>query len=211
MFCIFCIFCIYWMNIVLIHKENSMTFIVYCNYCFVPIPGPSCLRTTTYNHHHCSLICCSKLWESQPIPYAWQKVLFPSLQLEQEEGVPVWRTLESHTRLVLFHGVCRLLQIDTDPAMLRLQQIIQNIHILHIMHKLVWYIWNCCTWSGLRIPWTLILLLSSGIAGKPKEVYDVLWYSYRKRAILSGSVQRTAYLPISPALPCSIISHLNAW
>ncbi len=34
-----------------------------------------------------------------------------SLILE-EEAVPVWRTLESHTRLVLVHGVHRRLQID---------------------------------------------------------------------------------------------------
>ena len=84
-----------------------------------PIPGPSCLRTTTYNHHHCSLICRRKLQESRLIPDAWQKVLFQSLQLEQEEGVPVWRTLESYTRLGLSHGARRLLQIDTDPARLR--------------------------------------------------------------------------------------------
>ena len=84
-----------------------------------PIPGPSCLQTTTYNHHHCSLICRRKLLESQLIPDAWQTVLFLSLQLEKEEGVPVWRTLESHTRLVLSHGARRLLQIDTDPARLR--------------------------------------------------------------------------------------------
>jgi hypothetical protein len=58
-----------------------------------------------------------------------------------------------------------------------------------------------------------IALLSRGIGGnlKPKEVYDVSWYSYRKRAILSGSTESTAYLPISPALPCRIISHLKAW
>ena len=84
-----------------------------------PIPGPSCLQTTTYIHHHCSLICRRKLLESRLIPDAWQTVLFQSLQLEQEEGVPVWRTLESHTRLVLSHGARRLLQIDTDPARLR--------------------------------------------------------------------------------------------
>jgi hypothetical protein len=38
-------------NIVLIHNEESMACIVYCNYCLVPIPGPNCLRTTSYNHH----------------------------------------------------------------------------------------------------------------------------------------------------------------
>ncbi len=54
-------------------------------------------------------------------------------------------------------------------------------------------------------------LLSSGTGGKPKEVYDVSWYSYRKRAIVSGSTESTAYLPNSPALPCRIISHLKAW
>ena len=79
------------------------------------------------------------------------------------------------------------------------------IHILHVMHILY-----RCTWSGRRMLWTLIPLLSRGIGGKPKEVYDVSWYSYRKRAILSGSTESTAYLPISPALPCRIISHLKA-
>ena len=73
------------------------------------------------------------------------------------------------------------------------------------------YIFHICTCSGLRMPWTLISLLSNGIAGKPKEAYDVSWYSYRKRAILSGSTESTAYLPISLALPCRIISHLKAW
>ncbi len=38
---------------------------------------------------------------------------------EQEEGVPVWRTLEWHTKLVRDHGVRRRLKINTDPARLR--------------------------------------------------------------------------------------------
>ena len=82
------------------------------------------------------------------------------------------------------------------------------LHIIHILH--VMHISYRCTWSGRRMLWTLIPLLSRGIGGKPKEVYYVSWYSYRKRAILSGSTESTAYLPISPALPCRIISHLKA-
>ncbi len=79
---------------------------------------------------------------------------------------------------------------------------IYYIYVLHIMSS---------TCSGLRMLWTLIWLLSSGIAGNPKEVYNLSWYSYRNRAILSGSTESTAYLPSSPALPCRIISHLKAW
>ena len=79
------------------------------------------------------------------------------------------------------------------------------MHIIHISHI-------CSTWSGLRMPWTLTLLvlLSRGITGKAKEVYEVSWYSYRKRVILSGRTKSTAYLPISPALPCKTVSHLKA-
>ena len=73
------------------------------------------------------------------------------------------------------------------------------------------FILYCSTCGGWRIPWMLILLLSRGMGGKAKVVYDVWWYSYRKRAILSGSTDRTSYLPYSPAFPCNIVSHLNAW
>ena len=66
--------------------ENAWLSMFLATIAWSPIPGPSCLRTTTYNHHHCSLICRRKLRESQLIPDAWQKVLFQSLQLEQEEG-----------------------------------------------------------------------------------------------------------------------------
>ena len=99
--------------------EKALPLLFIATIAWSPIPGPSCLRTTTYNHHHCSLICHRKLQESRLIPDACQTVLIQSLQLEQEEGVPVWRTLESHTRLVLSHSTHRLLQIDTDPARLR--------------------------------------------------------------------------------------------
>ncbi len=84
-----------------------------------PIPGPSCSRTTTYNHHHCSLIYRRKLRESQPILVAWQRLLSLLHPQEQKEGVPLLRILESHTRLVLVHGVRWRLQIRTDPARLR--------------------------------------------------------------------------------------------
>ena len=75
-----------------------------------PIPGPSCSRTTIYNHHHRSPIYHRKHQESQPILIAWRRVLSRSRPLEPEEGVPVWRTLESHTRLVLVHGARRRLR-----------------------------------------------------------------------------------------------------
>ena len=78
-----------------------------------PIPGPSYLRTTTYIHHHCSLICRMMLRESLLILVAWQRVLSRLHPPGLEEGVPEWRILESHTRLVLAHGARRSLQIDT--------------------------------------------------------------------------------------------------
>ncbi len=38
--------------------------------------------------------------------------------------------------------------------------------------------------------------------GQAQRGVRCIWYSYRKRAILSGSTESTAYLSISPALPC---------
>ena len=90
----------------------------------------------------------------------------------------------------------------------------QNMHIAQsagILYIFCIYAINkslICTCSGRRMLWTLIPLLSSGIAGKPKEVYKVSWYSYRKRAILSGSTRSTAYVPNSRALPCRIIQSM---
>ncbi len=51
----------------------------------------------------------------------------------------------------------------------------------------------------------VILLLSRGMGGKPKEANDVSWYFYRKRAILSGSTDITAYIlwrKCHPRHPC---------
>ena len=70
---------------------------------WLPVPGPSYLRTTTYNHHHCSLICRRMLRESLLILVAWQRVLSRLHPPGLEEGVPEWRILEPHTRLVLAH------------------------------------------------------------------------------------------------------------
>ncbi len=77
-----------------------------------PIPGPSCSRTTTYNHHHYLLIYRRKLRESQPLLDSWRRVLSLSYPPEKEEGIPVWRTLESQTNLVLVHSVRRLRSIN---------------------------------------------------------------------------------------------------
>ncbi len=82
-------------------------FIVYCHYGMVQV------------HYHCLLIYRRKLRESQPLLDAWRRVLSLSQPPEQEECVPVWRTLESRTNLVLFHGVRRRLQIDTDQGRMR--------------------------------------------------------------------------------------------
>ncbi len=111
---IFCILCLF-TRIKVLHQA----FIVYCFYCLVPHPRA---QLFTYHHlqpsvvhHHRLLIYSMKLWKSQPILIAWQRVLSRLRRLEQEEGFPVRRTLESHTTIVLFHSACRRLQIDTAP------------------------------------------------------------------------------------------------
>ncbi len=113
-----CILCIFWMK-----KSFTGVSLFIATTAWSPIPGPSCSRTTTYNHHHWLLIHRRKLRESQPPFEALRRVLSLQHPPEQEEGVPawVWRTLESHTKLVsvLVHGVLRWLQVDTDPARLR--------------------------------------------------------------------------------------------
>ncbi len=120
-YCAYCAYCtMHIVYIVHILDENVIRrgFIVYCHYCLVPHP-----RAQLFTYHHL-----------QPSPLfadlsqkaagksadAWRRVLSLSHPPEQEEGVPVWRTLESRTKLVLVHGVRRRLQIDTDPARLRL-------------------------------------------------------------------------------------------
>ncbi len=127
-FCIFCIFCMFCILITYLcilciftmRKSCSRHSLFISTIAWSPIPGPSCSCTTTYNHCSCSQIYCRKLQESQQILDAWRRVLFwwRPLPVEQEEGTPVWRTLESHTRLVLVLCVCRSLQIDTDPPRL---------------------------------------------------------------------------------------------
>ncbi len=88
-------------------RDRVRVFIFYATISWSPNSGPSCSRTTNYNYHHCLLIYCRKLRESQPLLDAWRRVLSLSHPPKQEEGVPVWRTLESHTKLVLVHGVHR--------------------------------------------------------------------------------------------------------
>jgi len=76
------------------------------------------------------------LQESLLILVAWQRVLSQLHPPGLEEGVPKWRILESHTRLVLAHGARRSLQIDTVQPML--WYIIQNMHNMHNMHNMTW-------------------------------------------------------------------------
>jgi hypothetical protein len=68
--------------------------------------------------------------------------------LEQEEAVPVWRTLESHTRLVLVHGARRPLQIDTDPPRLRSMNISENAEYEYAKYDLVSV--GLCTLPALK-------------------------------------------------------------
>ena len=108
-FCIFYIFCVQILTPVF-HTANSQFIDIIA---WFPIPGPSYLRTTTYIHHHCLLICRMMLRKSLLILVARQRVLSQLHPPGLEEGVPEWRILESHTRLVLAHGARRSLQIDT--------------------------------------------------------------------------------------------------
>ena len=118
--CILCILCIFWM------KKSFTGFSLFiATTAWSPIPGPSYLRTTTYIHHHCSLICSMMLQESLLILDAWQRVLSRLHPQGPEEGVSEWRILESHTRLVLAHGARRSLQIDT-------------------VQPTLWYTHKCC-------------------------------------------------------------------
>ncbi len=102
-----------------LHIENS-----YVYYCLVSIPEPSCLHTTTYSHPHCLLICHRLLLESQLILCAWQRVLSLLHPRGQEEGVPVWRRLVSHTRLVTVLSARKWSWTDTGQPRLRLQIIL---------------------------------------------------------------------------------------
>ncbi len=112
--CILCILCIFWME-----KSFAGFSLFIATTAWSPITGPSCSRTTAYNHHHRLLIYRRKLRESQLFLDTWQRILSLYYPLEQEEGVTVWRTLESHTKLVLVHGVRRLLWIGTELARLK--------------------------------------------------------------------------------------------
>ena len=112
--CILCILCIFWME-----KSFAGFSLFIATTAWSPIPGPSFSRTTTYNHHHSLLIYRKKIRERQPILVVWRRVSSWSLPLE-EEGVPVWRTLESHTGLGIVHGARRQLQVDTRPPRMRL-------------------------------------------------------------------------------------------
>ncbi len=69
-----------------------------------PSWGPSCSHTTTCYCFCCPLFYHKKRLESRLILFASSTVLSLHYQLEQEAAPPVWRTLESHTRLVLIHG-----------------------------------------------------------------------------------------------------------
>ncbi len=74
-----------------------------------PIPGPSCSRTTTVLPPT-TITTVRYLWQKAPEKSADSRRmanLQRSRRLEPEEGDPIWRTAESHTRLVLVHGAGR--------------------------------------------------------------------------------------------------------
>ena len=108
--CIFCIFIdIFFSNLHIMHIMHTVyfghilhalhilstsliavSFVVYSVIAWSPIQGPSCSRTTTYIHCHCSDFCHKKLQESLMILFACHRVLSLSHPLEQQEEVPVW-------------------------------------------------------------------------------------------------------------------------
>ncbi len=91
-----------------------------------PTPELSCLHTTLYSHPHSLLICHRLLLESQLILWAWQRVFSLLHPRGQEEGVPVWRRLVSHTRLVIVLGARKWPWNDTGQPRLRLKIILIN-------------------------------------------------------------------------------------
>ena len=110
-----CIFCIYMINMHMQIDFDDLKCLspgLHCLFQLLlgpPSQGPAVHvpPSTTIDR---SPIYHRKHQESQPILVAWRRVLSRSRPLEPEEGVPVWRTLESHTRLVLVHGARRRLR-----------------------------------------------------------------------------------------------------
>jgi len=124
--CILCILCIqfYFGHILhILHILSTsliaVSFVVYSVIAWSPIQGPSCSRTTTYIHCHCSDFCHKKLQESLMILFACHRVSSLSHPLEQQEDVPVWSWLEWHTTLVLVPCARRWLRIDMRSPRLR--------------------------------------------------------------------------------------------
>ncbi len=88
-----------------------------------PSWGPSCSRTTTCNCLCRPYLFRKKRLESRLLPFASCSVSSLYCQQEQEATFPVWRTLESHTRLALIHGARIRWWTDTHPTKLRKDQI----------------------------------------------------------------------------------------
>jgi hypothetical protein len=110
---IFYIFCIFWVQVSFQCLSLFILIIAWS-----PIQGPSCSRTTTYIHRHCSDFCHKKLQESLMILFACHRVSSLSHPLEQLEDVPVWSWLKWHTTLALVPCARRWLRIDMSPSRL---------------------------------------------------------------------------------------------
>ncbi len=93
-------------------------FTVLATIVWFPIPGPSCWRTTTYNHHCCSLFYHRQPRENPLTLFACWTVLSLSCPLEPEGVVPVCWILGWRITLVQF--LCAHTQWWTDiyPPML---------------------------------------------------------------------------------------------
>ncbi len=74
-YCAYCTYCtLHIVHIVHFLDEKSLSVSLFiATTAWSPISGPSCSRTTTYNHHHCLLIYLRKLRESQPCLDAWRR------------------------------------------------------------------------------------------------------------------------------------------
>ncbi len=112
---------------------------LHCLFCYCLVPHP---RAQLFTYHHLQppppfANYRRKHQERQPILVAWQRVLSRSRRMESEEGGPIWRTAESHTRLVPVYGAGRRLQIDTDPPRLKLIYN-QNMQNMQNMHNMTW-------------------------------------------------------------------------
>jgi hypothetical protein len=114
LFCVWLPDFVHILHILHIQNEKSLFLVSFVIYFFTiawsPIQGPSSSHPPPTSIITV-LFYCRRRWESLLIlkgSCPCQRVLSRSHSLEQEEGIPVWRRLEWHTRLVRVPCACRL-------------------------------------------------------------------------------------------------------